>query len=312
MTIPDSPERAGGRVPGTRSTDTVVGAPLEEAARAKVNLALGVLARRGDGYHELDSLVVFAELADRLTFEPAEHLMLERGGPFGAALAGEPDDLILRAARLLAVHAGRPAAARITLDKRIPVAAGLGGGSADAAATLRGLNRLWRLDLSPAELAPLARELGADVPVCLHGRPARMRGIGERLEALVGLPPLPLLLVNPGKAVPTGAVFEALGLVAGAPPRPALPPFEGGDLIDWLRGWGNHLEAPARARVPAIGEVLTILAAAPGCRLARMSGSGATCFGVFADAAARDRAARALRRDFPHWWVEATVAGSGP
>jgi 4-diphosphocytidyl-2-C-methyl-D-erythritol kinase len=280
--------------------------PLEEQAPAKVNLDLRVTGRRADGYHELDSIVAFAAGGDRLTFAPARQLTLELNGPFAAALAGQPDNLVLRAARRLAAHAGRMPQVRIALDKRIPVAAGLGGGSADAAATLRGLSRLWRLGLTDADLLPLALELGADVPVCLGSRPARMRGIGERIGPLE-LPALDLVLANPNRAVPTAHVFAGLGAIAPAcmPDQPI--PSGRADLLAWLRARGNDLEAPARRLAPVIGEVIGALAAQPGCRLARMSGSGATCFGAFDDAPAAARAARAMRQAQPGWWVIGTA-----
>jgi 4-diphosphocytidyl-2-C-methyl-D-erythritol kinase len=280
--------------------------PLEEQAPAKINLDLRVTGRRADGYHELDSIVAFAACADRLTFAPDHELSLELKGPFAAALAGEPDNLVLRAARRLAHHAGCSAHVRVALDKRIPVTAGLGGGSADAAATLRGLCRLWQLGLTVADLLPLALELGADVPVCLHSRPARMRGIGERIEPVV-LPTFDLVLANPNRAVSTAQVFAGLGAIAPrcTPDQPI--PSERAALLAWLRARGNDLEAPARRLRPVIGEVIEALGAQPGCRLTRMSGSGATCFGVFDDAPAAARAAHAIRRARSGWWVISTA-----
>jgi 4-diphosphocytidyl-2-C-methyl-D-erythritol kinase len=280
--------------------------PLEEQAPAKINLDLRVIGRRPDGYHELDSIVAFAGCADRLTFAPDHELSLELKGPFAPALAGEYDNLVLRAARRLADHAGCPAHVRITLDKRIPVAAGLGGGSADAAATLRGLCRLWQLGLVVADLFPLALELGADVPVCLRSGPARMRGVGERIEPVV-LPALDLVLANPNRAVSTAQVFAGLGAIAPTCTRDQPIPSERGDLLAWLRARGNELEAPARRLAPVIHEVIEALGGQPGCRLARMSGSGATCFGVFDDAPAAARAAHAIRRARSGWWVISTA-----
>ena len=281
--------------------------PVEEHAPAKVNLDLLITGRREGGYHELDSLVVFTSPADRLIMHPARSLSLEVRGRFAAALDDGADNLVLRAARLLAAHAGRAPEARIVLEKNLPVAAGLGGGSADAAAALRGLDRLWRLGLGLAALAPLAERLGADVPVCLAARPARMRGIGERLAWQDGLPPLELLLVNLNQPLATAAVFAALGPLPAAAPEWGPPPDEQGRLIDWLRARANHLEAPARRLLPAIDDVLGALARQPGCALARMSGSGATCFGLFTDRAAVERAAAALRRARPDWWIAAAT-----
>jgi 4-diphosphocytidyl-2-C-methyl-D-erythritol kinase len=280
---------------------------IEEAAPAKINLDLCITGRRADGYHELDSLVVFGPPVDVLLFEPADRLTLELGGPFAGALAEEPDNLVLRAARRLAGHAGRPATAHIRLEKTLPVAAGLGGGSGDAAATLRGLNRLWRLGLEEGDLMPLARDLGADVPVCLGARPARMQGIGERLEWLDGLPPLWLLLVNPNRPLATAPVFEGLGPLPPPIGEQGPPPRGRAALLAWLRARANHLEASARRLEPAIGLALAALAAQPGCELARMSGSGATCFGLFANQAALEAAATALGRARPDWWVACSL-----
>jgi 4-diphosphocytidyl-2-C-methyl-D-erythritol kinase len=187
------------------------------------------------------------------------------------------------------------------------VAAGLGGGSADAAATLRGLNRLWDLGLASSELLALALEVGADVPVCLFGRPARMRGIGERLEP-IEVPVLDLVLANPRRAVPTARVFAGLGRIGAVQRSEAPPSSSRSDLLDWLRGCPNDLEAPARRLEPLIDRVLEALGREPGCRLARMTGSGATCFGVFDDQAAAARAAAALGRAHPKWWVVSTAS----
>jgi 4-diphosphocytidyl-2-C-methyl-D-erythritol kinase len=284
---------------------------IEESAPAKINLDLCITGRRPDGYHELDSLVVFGAAADHLILEPADRLDVELGGPFSRALAAVPDNLVVRAARGLAEHAGRAAHVRIKLEKNLPIAAGLGGGSGDAAATLRGLNRFWRLGLGIADLAPLARDLGADVPVCLARRAARMRGIGERLEWVSGLPPLCLLLVNPGRPLATAAVFAAIGSMPAPVPEQGPPPHEHGALVSWLRARANHLEAPARRLEPLVDAVLTALAAQAGCELARMSGSGATCFGLFTDPAALEAAAGQIRRVQPDWWVAASpVAAS--
>ncbi|HSA82785.1 MAG TPA: 4-(cytidine 5'-diphospho)-2-C-methyl-D-erythritol kinase [Geminicoccaceae bacterium] len=281
-------------------------APVEELAAAKINLDLWVIGRRADGYHELDSLVVFAPPCDRLRFQAGGELTLEVTGPFAAALAGEPDNLVLRAARRLAERVGRAPEARITLDKRIPVAAGLGGGSADAAAALRGLNRLWRLDLSAVDLAPLAGELGADVPVCLASRPTRMRGVGERLEPIDGLPELAILLVNPCQPIATAAVFAGLAGPFEPPPELGPPPGERRLLLEWLRARANHLEEPARRLLPAVGAVLDAIGSQHGCQLARMSGSGATCFGLFDSSAALAPGASALAKAHPEWWVMTT------
>jgi 4-diphosphocytidyl-2-C-methyl-D-erythritol kinase len=287
-----------------------VAEPLTVAAPAKLNLDLLVQGRRPDGYHDLDSLVVFTELADRLTLEPAAELSLTVTGPFATDLPAPETNLALRAARLLAVATGTTAGAHLHLDKHIPVAAGLGGGSTDAAAALRGLTRLWGLDLAEPLLRELALPLGADLPVCLHAQPARLRGLGERLDPIRGLPELPLVLVNPRHPVPTGAVFAGLASGQPCPPRaPGLPTHPSqAQLAVWLAQSRNDLEAPAMALEPAIAEVLTALRADPDCLVARMSGSGATCFGLFPSREAAVRAAETIRVGQAGWWIVPTSA----
>jgi 4-diphosphocytidyl-2-C-methyl-D-erythritol kinase len=277
-----------------------VSGDLTEPAPAKVNLFLHVLGRRADGYHLLDCLVVFADVGDTLRAEPAEALSLRVEGPFAGALAAEPDNLVLRAARVLAAAAGFTAGGRIVLTKNLPVASGIGGGSADAAAALRLLCRLWRIEPDPGVLAGLAAGLGADVPVCLTGRASRMGGIGERLEPVPTLPACGIALVNPGTALATADVFRGHGGAWSA--RVELPASwrDAGEMAGDLKGQRNDLQPAAIALRPVIGEVLSSLEAAPGCLLARMSGSGATCFGLFADGAAARRAAAGLQR--PGWW----------
>ena len=281
-------------------------AVIRVGAPAKLNLYLHVTGRRADGYHELDSLVTFTALADTLEIAPAETLGLTVTGPFAHALDGA-DNLAARAAEALAEKLGRPANVRIALDKRIPVAAGLGGGSADAAAVLRGLARLWGLGGEHAGiLHETALGLGADVPVCLGSRAACMAGIGEALSAPPRLPPCAVLLVNPGVTVPTGPVFTARrGAFSAASPIDEAPQ-DAPALAALLRARRNDLERPARERAPEIGVVLARLADAPGCLLARMSGSGGTCFGLFEDGAAAAGAADAIARDHPAWWVQPT------
>ena len=271
------------------------GAPAETAP-AKVNLFLHVTGRRADGYHELDSLVVFADVADVVRAEPADIISLAVDGPFGAALAEEPDNLVLRAARALALASGRPARVRLRLEKNLPVASGIGGGSADAAACLRLLGRLW--DVTPD--APLAAALGADVPVCLAGRAARMGGIGERLRPPPTLPRCGLVLVNPGVPVATAEVFRVRS--GGFSCAANLPSgwLDARAMADGLGRLRNDLEQPAIAMCAPIGTALAALRASPGCLLARMSGSGATCFGLFASPA--EAARRAARLARPGWW----------
>ncbi|MGD9537575.1 MAG: 4-(cytidine 5'-diphospho)-2-C-methyl-D-erythritol kinase [Alphaproteobacteria bacterium] len=277
---------------------------LRVAAPAKLNLFLHVLGRRDDGYHRLDSLIAFASVHDTVVAAEADRLMLALDGPFGAALADAgPDNLVLRAARALAEAADRPAHASLTLVKRLPVASGIGGGSADAAAALKALCALWRLDLDAEVLSGLALSLGADVPVCLAGRAARVGGIGEEIAPFDGLPEAGLLLVNPGLPLSTASVFKARAGAFSPPASFAAPVNDARALAEALKRTRNDLEAPARTLLPEIGEVLNALDASDGCLLARMSGSGATCFGLFEDEAAASRAAAMLALRHPNWWL---------
>ncbi len=269
-----------------------------EFAPAKINLALHVTGQRPDGYHLLDSLVVFAAVGDRLTAAPADTLSLTVAGPFGEGVPSDASNLVLKAAEVLGPGRG----ATLTLQKNLPVASGIGGGSADAAAALRALARLWDLVL-PAPEAVLG--LGADVPVCLAARPARMRGIGEILEPLQTPVPANVVLANPGQSVSTPQVFALLAEREN-PPLPAIPAFaSAADVARFAATCRNDLQQPAVTLVPAIADVLAALRASDGCLLARMSGSGATCFGLYAEAAARDRARAALAAAHPDWWVAA-------
>lgn len=271
-------------------------AVASEFAPAKVNLWLHVRGRRADGYHLLDSLAVFPAVGDRLWAEPARGLSLAVEGPFGDSLPADGENLVLRAAGGLA--GGRGAALRLV--KVLPVASGIGGGSADAAAALRLMSRLWNVRV-PEDLA---LSLGADVPVCLAARPALMSGIGERLGPAPRMPGAGMVLVNPLVGLSTAAVFGALDR-RDNPPGPAAPDagFQSfGDLIDWLRTCRNDLEAPAVAHCPPIRGVLEALSAAP---LARMSGSGATCFALTETEAEAMALADDVRRAEPGWWVAA-------
>ncbi|MBL6852431.1 MAG: 4-(cytidine 5'-diphospho)-2-C-methyl-D-erythritol kinase [Alphaproteobacteria bacterium] len=284
--------------------------PLSEFAPAKINLFLHVGERRADGFHDLESLVVFAGMGDALTLECAGMLSLEIGGPFGADLALDADNLVLRAARALAAHAGREPEAAIILTKNLPVASGIGGGSADAAAALRGLVRLWDLSVPDAELSAIAAALGSDVPVCLSGRASWMEGRGERVTAADGVPRVAAVLVNPRVAVPTGPVFKALKTRRGVGAvSHDLQARDVAGLVTYLKLTSNDLQAPAIEIAPVIGEVLNELSRMPGCLLWRMSGSGATCFGLFEDDDAAAMAAIALERSHPKWWVSATRFG---
>ena len=289
--------------------------PVREAAPAKLNLHLRVVGRRDDGYHLLDSLVAFAAVHDVIAAEPAETLSLSVDGPFAGALeralrTDGAENLALRAARLLAEAAGLRPEARITLTKTLPVAAGIGGGSADAAATLRALCALWRLDLSGEELRRLALPLGADLPACLAARPVLVAGIGERIEAVPPLPAAGLLLVNPGAPVATAGIFAArrgpFSAPAGLRREDLAAVRDAAALAGLLQPLGNDLATPAIAAVPAIAAILDRLAAAPDCLLARLSGSGATCFGLFPDEAAAETAAAAIAAEQPGWWVAPT------
>lgn len=274
-------------------------------ARAKVNLFLHVGDRRDDGFHPLQSLAVFPLTGDRLMAEAAEDLSLTVEGPFAAALA-DGDNLVLKAARALAERARRSPRARLTLTKTLPVASGIGGGSADAAAALRALASLWRLDLDDAALCDIAAGLGSDVPVCVRSQSCFMEGRGEILTPVPALPQLPLLLVNPGVAVPTKDVFAKLEDRHGVAMH--LPRGRFADLADLLRfleTTGNDLEVPAIALQPVIGDVLKALKSLPGALFTRMSGSGATCFALMADDDGCERAAAALKVRHPDWWVEA-------
>lgn len=286
-----------------------------EPARAKINLCLHVVGQRPDGYHRLDSYVAFAEIGDRIEAEPSERLSLAMEGPFALSLDAGGDNLAIRAAAALrdwatltgAARRGPPLGAALRLVKQLPVSSGIGGGSADGAATLRALARLWDLAVPPPEMARLALGLGADGPVCLASRPLRMRDIGETLSPAPPPPDCGLVLVNPGVAVATPEVFRALTEKRNPAPPPTPERFADLDaLLDWLAETRNDLTAPAEALRPAIAEARAALAAAPRCRLARMSGSGATCFGLFDDHGAAERAADALRAAHPAWWIVAT------
>ncbi|AWV24269.1 4-diphosphocytidyl-2-C-methyl-D-erythritol kinase [Roseomonas mucosa] len=280
----------------TTNRPQAAGAGAAEFAPAKVNLFLHVTGRREDGYHLLDSLAVFAGVGDELTASPAEALTLEIDGPEGGALVAEPDNLVLRAARLLAESHGVSHGAALRLTKRLPVASGIGGGSADAAAALRLLARQWRLPLPPE--AAVAR-LGADVPVCGASRAARMGGIGEELAPAPRFPAYGLLLANPRIPLSTPAVFRARA--PGFTPPAELPASwsSARAMAEDLRRCTNDLEAPARELCPAVTEVLSAIASRKDCLLARMSGSGATCFGLFPDPAMAQAAAESLPSA---WW----------
>ncbi len=276
-------------------------------APAKINLALHVTGLRDDGYHLIDTLAVFTEFGDRLSIASDAARGLTLTGPFGRDLETGPGNLVERARKLLRDRDGgqerEPVA--IALEKNLPVASGIGGGSSDAAATMRALNEHWNLGHDDAALAALGRELGADVPMCIHARPLRARGTGEQIELVADLPSLPLVLVNPGVAVETPVVFKALANKN----NPPLPDFGGATdpaaLAAWLRQTRNDLQAPALSVAPPIGEALTELWRHDPL-IARMSGSGATCFALFNEFDTAEQAAMALRASHPDWFVVAS------
>jgi 4-diphosphocytidyl-2-C-methyl-D-erythritol kinase len=289
-------------------------AVLREAAPAKVNLTLHVVGRRDDGYHLLESVVVFAAVSDELTLQPSPALTLHTSGPTAAPSGETSDNLVLKAARALAARRPGLATGRFQLTKRLPVAAGIGGGSSDAAAALRLLARLNGMSRSDPDILSAAREVGADVTVCLDPRPRFMAGTGEVLSPLPGFASLPAVLVNPGVAMPTTSVFSALGLPLGTLIEGARHPALAGEAEP--RGWierlalaRNDLERVAMRLSPAVGEALDRMRRQEGCRLARMSGSGATVFGLFPSCAAAARGAKAIRAAHPRWWVKATRLG---
>jgi 4-diphosphocytidyl-2-C-methyl-D-erythritol kinase len=282
---------------------------VREKAPAKVNLTLRVLGRRADGLHEIESLVAFADVADALTLTPGDALALSVAGPTAAAAGDVAENLVLKAARALAERVEALKLGRFALSKRLPVAAGLGGGSADAAAALRLLARANRLAPDDARLAQAARATGADVPVCLDPRPRFMRGTGDILSDPFELPRLFAVLVNPGIAVATRDVFAMLAAAPATQTKPAMWPRERAELLDEIARGRNDLEEPAIELEPAIANVLAVLRKLPDCRLARMSGSGATCFALFDSYRTASAAARRLRVGYPTWWVRATTFG---
>lgn len=288
-------KKAQNRSPSRRMKTTRVFAP------AKVNLTLHVTEKRADGYHLLDSLVVFADVGDNLTISRADALTLTIDGPEAANLSADHDNLVLRSARALSDRG-----AWIKLTKTLPVSSGIGGGSADAAAALRGLAQLWKMSIPDEQLL----QLGADVPMCLQSRSVRVRGIGEDLTPLHDLPQLPAVLVNPRVPVATPDVFRTLTQTTKPPMPDALPRFKGPiDLADWLATQRNDLQPPAIALQPVIADVLTQLEKTKDCRLARMSGSGATCFGLYPDASSAAQAAAEIGQTQPDWWVRMAKLG---
>ena len=312
----------------------MTGIPIVEAAPAKLNLYLHVTGRRADGYHELDSLVAFAEFGDVITLTAGAARVALRGvdlppagprlaiaGPFGPALLGEnpADNLVMRAAHALAARLGRQADVMIALTKALPVASGIGGGSADAAACLRALARLWGVPADDPALFAVAAGLGADVPVCVAGRSCYFGGIGDVLDEAPDLPETHVVLVNPNVPVPTPAVFKAMAAARGAsgarfsaPARFTRKPADARDLAALLLERSNDLTAPALTVAPVIADVLAALERSAGCLLPRLSGSGATCFGLYATAQQAEAAAKAIAAAEPVWWVKPTRLRTTP
>lgn len=285
-------------------------APLTEIARAKVNLFLHIRGRRPEGYHTLDSFVVFPAIGDAVEAEPASGLTLSVTGPFGDGLSAGVDNLTLAAAtalsdRMKAIRAGEGIGAALRLTKNLPVAAGIGGGSADAGAALRLLSRMWR-GVPLDDLDDIAFALGADAPMCLAQRPALIGGVGERLAPPPPFPAFWMVLINPMQPLSTAEVFGALERRENpAGPKPPAQFADLDHLTSWLSTCRNDLEAPARALRPAIGRCLSALTWRRACRFARMSGSGATCFGIFGGEAEALSAADEIRKAEPAWWVSA-------
>lgn len=276
--------------------------PVAAFAPAKINLFLHVTGRRGDGYHELDSLIAFAGIGDRIEVSLADRLSLGIDGPFSEFLSDANDNLVIGAAQLLAAECGINGGASIMLTKTLPVASGIGGGSADAAATLQALNRLWRCGLDGPALAKLGLTLGADVPVCLFGAVARVRGIGDLIEAEPELPEIGLVLVNPGIPVSTADVFAMRDGGFSEKAGRIGPWSDAAALVAALKRLGNDLEPSARRIAPVIDDVLKSLRGNDDCLLARLSGSGATCFGIFPDKAGAGRAVTKIALEHPNWW----------
>ena len=280
-------------------------------AKAKINLALHVTGKRPDGYHLLDTLVVFCDFGDGIDVSPARDISMEIRGPFASGLKTDRDNLVLGAAYLLKKHALEAGietpGAHIRLEKKLPVASGIGGGSADAAATLMALCDLWALDRNRIAIDAIAKQLGADVPMCLNSRPLRASGIGEELTP-VELPNLHMVLVNPGVGLSTQEVFASLNLSRLSGPLPILPAkFDMKILINWLKTSQNDLQLPATITAPVINDVLDALAQYQNCRFTRMSGSGATCFGIFETEHSARTAAIDLKQRFPKWWSVAST-----
>jgi len=289
--------------PGQKAATKIIG-----TAHAKLNLFLHVVGCRADGFHELESLFAFTQGGDLLSAELSSDISLEVDGPFASALnasGSNTDNLVLKAAHALRRHTGYEPGAKISLTKKLPIASGIGGGSADAAATLLVLNQLWGLDLPLGNLEQIALSLGADVPACLHSAPLKVGGIGEKREETTLPRGYGVLLVNPGLSVSTPAVFQQFREMKGefSQPLHEWAPKGGADFIKWLAGQTvNDLADPARSLCADIVEVLDALRACEGVLLVRMSGSGATCFALFETSAEAAKAQEKITEAYPNWW----------
>lgn len=287
---------------------------IGEFARAKINLTLKVLGRRADGYHDLESLVTFADVHDVVTLEPGAEGGVTVAGPFAHDIGGA--NLLARALTQLRNAEPRIRLGSVNLEKNLPVAAGLGGGSADAAALLRAVRHANPGHAADVPWRDIAAKLGADVPICMGDRPALMWGVGENVAPVPQLPQVQAVIVNPRLPLSTADVFREFGAAPAAAPirQPTIPSglLQLNDLLDYMRARGNDLERPAARLLPAIGEIKAALAAQPGCLLAAMSGSGPTCFGIFADQAQARLAADRIAGAHGGWWVRSTLLQGGP
>ena len=289
----------------------ISGTPYTAFAPAKINLALHVTGRRSDGYHDIDTLVMFADVGDTLTAEPEGRLALDVSGKFSGDVPTDRKNLVIAAAEVLRAETQIKSGARLSLVKNLPVGAGIGGGSSDAAAALTVLNRLWGTGLAMGELMDIGGRLGADIPMCLQGETLRAVGKGDRLSSWPGLPSVPMVIVWPARFVSTGSVFGAVAAFDN-PPLPkrelsAIGTFS--DLIELLANTRNDLTEAASTLEPSIGEALGAIHNCPGCLISRMSGSGSSCFGIFQTLSQAESAASTITRIRPDWWVCAATAG---
>lgn len=276
-------------------------------ARPKVNLFLHITGKRTDGYHVLESLVCFPSGGDRVSVTAGDRLSFTQTGPYAKNMGEAADNLVMKAALLLQQTYGTQNGAQIHLEKNLPVASGIGGGSSDAASVLHLLCDLWQLDVPLNDLCKLGQTLGADLPVCLHDGPALMSGIGEVITPVKSLPKLYILLVNPGVEVSTPAAFSKLTRIGGSPDAGSFDDLSCTDFIDRLKICRNDLQKGAIELVPQIGQALDALQSNDDCLLARMSGSGATCFGLYESLEAAEAAGTEIASHHQNWWVDASL-----